>query len=521
MDNASRQAPEEGMLRHMNRPDAQNSAGAGAPRRRIGAAPPEPGGTGARVLADSAGPDADGLRRVAAVTHEHLVPLRLLETATGQVELVRVPSPEPTLDALLDERRYLRPGESVTVLVPVARAVAAVHAAGLLVGGLEPADVHLDPAGRPVLAMPRLPVAAVTPTDRASCAEPWDEDVRDLARLGWTMLTGKPPSDATESLLALVPEAPRPLAGLLGAVLDAPAGRLPGAAELATALLAACPPEPVRAPATWVQPPVDPPLPVESPEAKAGSATATREARGGGRSSRPSSGGHRRRRDGRPRRSPLSRASLAAATALTLVIVVAGFTARQARGPHAPLGQPVASRVTEARAASSSAPRPSPPTPRTVPGASSTLDGRYGWVAVLTELDRRRADALARPGGAALDLVYVVGSPAFRRDAALAASYAAHGAHVEGLRDHVVSVTAEPSASASVVAASPAPAGSGAGVVRLLVRDRLAAYEVIAADGRTVHRAARGVRAWVVELRAVKGEWRMWDVRAADSGGRA
>ena len=57
----------------------------------------------------------------------------------------------PTLSELLVHRRRITAGEAVTIVIGVARAVAALHAAGYCSAALGPDHVRLDGDGRPVL----------------------------------------------------------------------------------------------------------------------------------------------------------------------------------------------------------------------------------------------------------------------------------------------------------------------------------------------------------------------------------
>jgi hypothetical protein len=92
------------------------------------------------------------------------------------------------------------------------------------------------------------------------------------------------------------------------------------------------------------------------------------------------------------------------------------------------------------------------------------------------------------------------------RDRGLVAAYARAGVRVEGLRAEITSAVA-------------LGALDVAGSVRLRVRDRLSGYDLVGTDGRRMHRAARGPRSWLIDLRQLSGEWRFWDVRA--DGGQA
>ncbi|WP_336706186.1 hypothetical protein [Oerskovia sp. USHLN155] len=112
----------------------------------------------------------DALRQL---DHEHLAHVE--EVAEGDVgDLVLVSSRPPGvgLPLLRACRGPFEAGEAVTLLVPLAQALAALHASGLSYGGVAESDVLLDTEGRAVLRMP-LDLCAVPPAD----------DVRSLAEL--------------------------------------------------------------------------------------------------------------------------------------------------------------------------------------------------------------------------------------------------------------------------------------------------------------------------------------------------
>ncbi len=89
--------------------------------------------------------------RAAGIAHEHLLPLVDVAQAGGQVGMV-LPWPDAgSLRALLNRRRRLPVGELLTAVSPIAAALAAVHAGGLVHGSVGSATIWLDGAGRPAL----------------------------------------------------------------------------------------------------------------------------------------------------------------------------------------------------------------------------------------------------------------------------------------------------------------------------------------------------------------------------------
>ena len=87
---------------------------------------------------------------------DHVV--RLHETISlpgGRIALVLDLAEGGSLADTVSARGHLSAGETVTVLAPVARAVAGLHATGIVHGDLTPGNVLLDLSGRPVVAGPR------------------------------------------------------------------------------------------------------------------------------------------------------------------------------------------------------------------------------------------------------------------------------------------------------------------------------------------------------------------------------
>ncbi|RKS74011.1 hypothetical protein CLV35_2509 [Motilibacter peucedani] len=507
--------------------------------------------------------DDELMRRLRLARHEHLAPLRLVDDAAGGRRLSRAGVPPLALSDVLASRGTLRPGEVVTVLVPVARALAAVHEAGLATAGVGVGDVRLDRSGRPVLACVRCP----TLLEPAAA----DADVRSLAVLAWHLLTGEDPGD--EPLPAPVPRA---LAALVTSVLDAAPGRRPDAALLADELFAACAPAAVGLPPAEPGPPhaTDEPRPVAEPGAvepagvdpvaalRFGLTPGTRAAETGA----PSAGARRaataragRRRAPRPaprkgaRRAgsgpqrpdpqrPAARTQAArtqaartqaARTRAARTSLLAGGRAAGFRGPAAGIAvalasclvvllvvraqglvpwaeaatrPPTASATGPAAATAAASPTATPATGVAVPAAASPAPSAPpqpadDWPAVLASLDLRRSAAFEAADPVALGVVYAPGAPAAARDRALLESYRAAGVRVLGLRTTTTAVTVQQ---------------PGADRVVLRVTDRL--HGSLTRAGSPAQEVSRGSRTWQVELRRAAGEWRTWEVGATPGG---
>jgi hypothetical protein len=95
---------------------------------------------------------ADRLAALRGLANPHVARvLDVLDDGVGGPLVLVDEVPGPTLAALVGARGTLSPGEVVTVVVSVARGLAALHGAGLVHGDVAPSNVVIDPSGRPVL----------------------------------------------------------------------------------------------------------------------------------------------------------------------------------------------------------------------------------------------------------------------------------------------------------------------------------------------------------------------------------
>lgn len=411
---------------------------------------------------DALAREAEALSRVAS---PYVVRLRavLLE---GTV-LVLDHAPGGTLARVLARREALTPGEVVTVAVPLALGLAAVHAAGLVHGDVSPAHVLLTADGMPMLG--DLGAAGTRedrhPVDAApGCLDPAvlaggpvtaASDVWALGALAVGMLTGGAAgvsaADGPPALLAV----------LAGALDPDPAAR-PSAEELALDLQRTWPAAPLRAtdarlgevpsPGTSWAPVPDRPLTGPRPDRPVPSA-------------RPSPLPP-------PSRRP-ARRGLVAAAVLALLVAAAGAGWAWGRSGGAPAV--------------------------TAPPLASAGAAELSWPAVLDALDQARADAFAAGDAALLADVWAPGSAGLAADSAALAGL--RGGTVTGLRHRVVDVSVR----------SP-----GTDQVALRVVDVLASHQVRAADGSVVRVVAeRRQSSYDVVLVRERGRWLLASVAAA------
>ncbi|MGP4033182.1 protein kinase domain-containing protein [Pseudarthrobacter sp. 1C304] len=159
-----------------------------------------------------------------------------------------------SLGQLVAGRGKLGPGETVTVLTPVAQALAYLHGNGCTHGDVSPGNVLFTAHGKPLLAdlgvarmaadAPASPDAGTdgfrdpAPIDAVRAGLQPERDVYSLAALGWYCLTGSPPEPGAQRppLPLLVPEVPPALAAALESGLAEDRRLRPTAAEFAGAV---------------------------------------------------------------------------------------------------------------------------------------------------------------------------------------------------------------------------------------------------------------------------------------------
>lgn len=212
----------------------------------------------------------EGMRRevriLSALDHDHLVKAHTVVRLRGGcgegLGLVLDYAPGGSLADLMAGRGSLDAGETVTVLTPIAQALAYLHGHGFTHGDVSPGNVLFTAHGKPLLAdlgMARMVADAggtagagtegfrdPAPVDAVRGLAP-ERDVYSLAALGWYCLTGRAPERSAHRppLPLLVPGVPAALVAALEAGLNEDRRQRPAAAELAAAVYHSAPAAPL------------------------------------------------------------------------------------------------------------------------------------------------------------------------------------------------------------------------------------------------------------------------------------
>jgi len=443
------------------------------------------------------------------IQNEHLVRHHdAIALADGTLGLVFEQVPGGSLAHLLGARGPLTPGETVTTVAPLFRALADLHAAGLVHGDLAPASILFTADGRPMLS--DLGVARVLgrhtePVDGTSGfvapevvagAPPSPaSDVYAMAAIGWFCLTGAPPasvltpgSDATlSSPTTQRPGTPPRLVEVLTSCLSTDPAARPSAATAAVDVFDAAPAEPVR------------PGSASDPAAEI-----TRRIRAAAVSTPTLAPPSTRK----PGRDLLVIGVVALLVALALGGGATWFLRRPSEGVHAVAVAPVATR---------SLPQLSPtPTPTTAATAASMLararppqsitdvvtapdSPRMAAAGLLQALVDARALAYVARNPALLDLVYAPGATKAGVDRANIATALRNGATYLGLECVVKDV--------AFLDGTP-------GTARIRATIVTPAYQTGQPDGRKVSHAGESVGPSVFSLTLAADGWRILSLTA-------
>ena len=422
------------------------------------------------------------LHRLVGVSHPHLARLvAAVPIPPSRCALLVEHVPGPTLEALREARGPLTSGEAVTVAVPLADALDALHSAGLVHGDVSPANVIVRPDGRPVLV--DLQGAVVDSGGTAGFAAPELEKgveptaASDVHALAQTILAQLPPDRPPGTPSAELTE----LRAVLAEASTPEQEARPGARAFGDACFRVDEAEPIGLP---------------DPSVLARTELARLAARPGARSTtRPGAvvrgRGASRHRAPRRWRSPAAR--------LAVVVVAVGLAGSGAVALSG-LGRE-ADALAQAPAAASpvltAAPAPDP-------------------VAAAVALTAARVEAITSGDSARLDAVEQTGSPAHVADTRLLAELAEQGVRVEGLQVQVHDARRVVGRLADVARASrevPAPAQPTAWVE---VTSTLSSHRRVGVDGAVVQEVApSGPTAVVLVLRLTAAGWRVAEVEVS------
>jgi eukaryotic-like serine/threonine-protein kinase len=439
------------------------------------------------------------LRREAAllaiVAGPHVVRLRQLIVEGDETVLVMDYAAGGSLASVLAARPRLPAPEVVTIVAPIAAALADAHARDLVHGDVSPANILFTSDGRPLLAdfgvahaLGSAPDAVqgtddyLDPAVTAGSPLSSSSDVFALGAVAFHALTGQPvwgsgTSDqiqgraligVRESLDELAPDVPAALVSVIESALRLDPHERPDARSMSSAVLRACAAAPVQLPGLplTVSVPlthqVRPPPTVNEPLVVADVA-----------SSAPV----------RPLRwlyrlTP-SRLRLVAAASAVVMISASVYLGVMLGDHSGDQGYVLdTGPLNTAAAATLHASKPMP---------------KAFWVARVTHLDNLRAATFARADSLLLLSVYDVTSPAYSTDLATVSSLASRGLRARGFTATVESVT---------------PESLTAGTEKVRVVDRLSGYSLVDASGHEVGRGApRPARAFTMSLTEYDGTW--------------
>lgn len=379
-----------------------------------------------------------------------------LAEPVGTVALVLDLVAGGSLQSAVGARGHLSVGEAVTVVCPVARTLAGLHAAGVVHGDVSPANVLLERTGRPVLA--DLGVARLTgesPCDAfgtAGFTAPELEtgglpspasDVYAVGALAWWCVAGTapPPAVLRRPLADVVPGLPPAWVEVVERCLAARPHDRPSASEVALQMYDAESCEPLRLVAgedevSLLTRRIRSAAPTPSEEALPATAGPSRLRRGSdavratwcrARSAptRPDGGraGAASSRDGRGSARPTAAwlwpaaVGACAGTLVGAVVLVAGGAIAD-RGSQT---EAVGSAASPSPVRRGAEPQPDPPGAASAPSAArrQAAAPRTDPVALMRELSVERARVMnsAHPG--LLSALDVPGSPAWTADAEL------------------------------------------------------------------------------------------------------
>lgn len=406
-----------------------------------------------RLWEPAAGGVVPRLRQDAAVVHETvgLHAIRVLEIATlsgGEAVIVMELADGGSLASLLARRGRLHPSEVVTVLAPLAEALAALHARGMVHGDLTPSNVLFTADGRPMLADVGLSqLVGEAPGDDIGFRDPAGDAVSPptaaadcfaLAAIGYAALTGVPPRSAArpgvvEPIVGRAPWVPAPLGSAIEAALAPDPAMRPDVAGFGAAVLAACGAAPVRLTG-----------PRRTPDASGAAAT----------------------NDVPPQRRTRAGVVIGMIAAVMAIAALVGIVSARVNPPHASALQPA----------------PATSYPELQPTGAPTVTQ---WMGVIGKLDQLRAQAYRTGDPSLLRQIYrawALGSAVDRYELALMKK---EGLRARGFTESALSVK---------------PQYELPNLADLRVVDHVSAYELVDRAGRVLARRSARTHAYVLEL---------------------
>jgi eukaryotic-like serine/threonine-protein kinase len=445
----------------------------------------------AALLATVAGPHVIGVRGVIVEGDEAVL---VMDYAAGG-----------SLAAVLGARERLPAPEVVTILAPIASALAAAHARGLVHGDLTPANILFTADGRPLLAdfgvaqalgaardIVEGTVDFLDPAIVAGSPLVGASDVFALGAIGFTALAGQPlwgrgtPDQiqarasigVRPSLDELAPDVPPALVAAIEAALRLEPDERPDARSFANAVLRACAAAPVGlavtptfAPAPMTQQVIPRPV-IDAIERDQVGFDIDADLQ-----PRPTWRRHL---------LPWRRYLVMWVTACLTLMASAGLGL--ALGRHGGSPDPMLNRAPETLPTASMAALPNP---------SSNLT----WEILVSRLEFLRTQAFAHGDATELAAVYAPRAAAYATDKSTLSSLASRGLRARGFAATVERVSAE----------------SGTRTTeRLRVVDRLSGYDLVDASGKVVgHGAARPARAFTMQVSNASGRWRVTAINPA------
>ncbi|MEW1820759.1 serine/threonine-protein kinase [Arthrobacter sp. NPDC080031] len=207
------------------------------------------------------------VRLLSGLDHEHIIKVHgvveLAGSFDGGLGVVMDYAPGGSLGQLVSSRGRLGVGETVTILTPLAQALAYLHRHGVTHSDVSPGNVLFTAQGKPLLSDMGISRAVgdaagvpesgtpgfvdPDPVVRGTAELQPQRDTYALAALGWYCLTGSAPVTAARRppLMLLVPAVPTALAVAIEAGLHPDGQQRPSAAELGVAVYRSAAPEAV------------------------------------------------------------------------------------------------------------------------------------------------------------------------------------------------------------------------------------------------------------------------------------